>query len=190
MVAAASGAVGALVGQIAKIKGCRAVGIAGSAEKCDYVTGELGFDACLNHRDDGLAAALEKACPDGIDVYFELVGGPVFQAVLPLLNYFARIPVCGMIAHYNAAEPPPGPDQAPLLMGAVLSKRFLLQGFIVWDFADQEAEVRGAMSAWMREGRVKYREDFVDGLENAPAAFMGLLEGRNFGKLVVRVAPE
>jgi NADPH-dependent curcumin reductase CurA len=190
VVAAASGPVGATVGQIAKIMDCRAVGIAGSPQKCDYVTGELGFDACLNHRDEGLAQALEQACPDGIDIYFELVGGAAFQAVLPLLNDFARIPVCGLVAHSNATQPPPGPNQVPLLMRAVLSKRLRFRGFIVWDFNDQEDEFRREVAGWMREGRIKYREDFVDGLENAPAAFMGMLQGKNFGKLVVRVSPE
>ena len=189
-VAAATGAVGSIVGQIAKIKGCRVVGIAGSAEKCDYLTAELGFDAAVNHRADGFAAALAGACPDGIDVYFENVGGHVFQAVLPLLNEFARIPVCGLIAHYNAIEPPSGPDHLPVLMGHVLRRRFTVRGFIVWDFADQEQEFLDAVGGWLGDGRIKYREDFVDGLENAPDALIGLLEGKNFGKLVVRVGPE
>ncbi|MDP6574665.1 MAG: NADP-dependent oxidoreductase [Rhodospirillales bacterium] len=189
-VAAASGAVGSIVGQIARIKGCRAVGIAGTAEKCDYLTAELGFDAALNHRADGFAEALAEACPDGIDVYFENVGGHVFQAILPLLNEFARIPVCGLIAHYNATEPPPGPDHLPVLMGHVLRRRFTVRGFIVWDFADQEHEFLDAVGGWIDDGRIKYREDVVDGLENAPGALIGLLEGKNFGKLVVRVGPE
>jgi NADPH-dependent curcumin reductase CurA len=189
-VAAATGAVGSIVGQIAKIMGCRVVGIAGSAEKCDYLTAELGFDAAVNHRADGFTAALAGACPDGIDVYFENVGGHVFQAVLPLLNEFARIPVCGLIAHYNAIEPPSGPDHLPVLMGHVLRRRFTVRGFIVWDFADQEQEFLDAVGGWLGDGRIKYREDFVDGLENAPDALIGLLEGKNFGKLVVRVGPE
>ena len=190
VVAAASGPVGSLVGQIAKIEGCRAVGVAGSAEKCAYVTGELGFDACLNHRDEGFAEALAAACPDGIDVYWENVGGAVFQAVVPLLNPFARVPVCGLIAHYNATELPAGPNQAPVLMRAVLSNRILIRGFIVWDFADQEDEFRDTVAGWIRDGRVKYREDIVDGLENAPRVFQGLLQGRNFGKQVIRVSPD
>ena len=189
-VAAATGAVGAIVGQIAKIKGCRVVGIAGSAAKCDYLTAELGFDAALNHRADGFAEALAEACPDGIDVYFENVGGHVFQAVLPLLNQFARIPICGLIAHYNDTEPHAGPDHLPVLMGHVLRRRFTVRGYIVWDFADQEQEFIDAVSGWVGDGRIKYREDFVDGLENAPSALIGLLEGKNFGKLVVRVGPE
>ena len=190
VVAAATGAVGSIVGQIAGIKGCRVVGIAGTAEKCDYLTAKLGFDAAVNHRADGFAEALAEACPDGIDVSFENVGGHVFQAVLPLLNEFARIPVCGLIAHYNATEPPPGPDYLPVLLGHVLRRRFTVRGFIVWDFADQEQDFLDAVGGWIDDGRIKYREDFVDALENAPGALIGLLEGKNFGKLVVRVGPE
>ena len=189
-VAAASGAVGSAVGQIAKIKGCTAVGIAGGARKCDYVRHELGFDACIDHRAPDFASRLAEACPKGIDVYFENVGGAVFEAVLPLLNPFSRVPVCGLIAQYNATELPPGPNKLPLLMRAVLSNRLTLRGFIVGDFADQQAEFLREMGGWVREGRVRYREDVVDGLENAPRAFIGLLRGENFGKLVVRVAPD
>ena len=190
VVAAASGAVGSVVGQIGKIKGCRVVGVAGGPEKCRFVVEELGFDGCLDHRGEGFPAALEAACPDGIDIYYENVGGAVFQAVLPLFNFFARMPVCGLIAHYNATELPPGPDRTPLLMRAVLTKRLNIRGFIVWDFADQEAEFVDKVSGWIRDGRLKYREDFVDGLENAPKAFQGLLQGKNFGKLVVKVSPD
>jgi len=190
VVAAASGAVGSAVGQIAKIKGCRTIGVAGSTDKCAFVVEELGFDACLNHRDPDFAGQLGAACPDGVDIYWENVGGAVFQAVLPLCNEFARIPVCGLIAHSNATELPPGPNQVPGLMRVVLTKRLRVQGFIVWDFAAQEAEFIENMSVWIGEGRVRYREDFVDGLENAPNAFQGLLQGRNFGKLVVRVSPD
>ena len=190
VVAAASGAVGAIVGQIARIKGCRVVGVAGGREKCDYVVGELGFDACLDHRDPGLSEQLAKACPDGIDIYWENVGGAVFQAVLPHFNDFARMPVCGLIAHYNATELPPGPNQVPVLMRSVLTKRLRIQGFIVFDYAAQEAEFLDQMSGWIRGGQVKYREDIVDGLENTVHAFQGLLEGKNFGKLVVRVSPD
>ena len=190
VVAAASGAVGSAVGQIAKIKGCRAVGVAGSPEKCDHVITELGFAACVNHRDPDFPAQLAKACPDGIDIYFENVGGAVFEAVIPLFNFFARMPVCGLIAQYNAIELPAGPNQIPLLMRAVLTRRLTIRGFIVWDFAKQEEEFAATMGAWVRDGRVKYREDIVDGLENAPQTFMGLLEGRNFGKQIIRVAPD
>ncbi len=190
VVAAAAGPVGSLVGQIAKIEGLRVVGVAGAAEKCAYVTGELGFDACLNHREAGFAENLADACPDGIDIYWENVGGAVFEAVTPRLNRFARVPVCGLIAQYNATEPPPGPDRIPQLMRAVLTNRLLIRGFIVWDFADQETEFRDTVAGWLRDGRIKYREDVVDGLENAPRAFQGLLQGRNFGKQVIRVAPD
>ncbi len=190
VVAAASGAVGSAVGQIAKIKDCRAIGVAGSPDKCAFVVEELGFDACLNHRDPDFAEHLGSACPDGVDIYWENVGGAVFEAVLPLCNEFARIPVSGLIAHSNATEPPSGPNLVPNVMRSVLTKRLRIQGFIVWDFADQEAESMENMSRWISEGRVKYHEDFVDGLENAPNAFRGLLQGKNFGKLVVRVSPD
>ncbi|WP_437480427.1 NADP-dependent oxidoreductase [Sorangium sp. So ce1014] len=188
VVAAASGAVGSVVGQLAKIKGCRAVGVAGGQRKCDYVVRELGFDACLDHRSPELAARLKEACPDGIDVYFENVGGAVFEAVLPFLNPFARVPVCGLIAHYNDTAPPPGPDRLPGLMRQVLSKRLALRGFIVSDFAEQRPEFLREVSRWIGEGRIKYREDVVEGLEKAPEALIGLLKGENFGKLLVRVA--
>jgi NADPH-dependent curcumin reductase CurA len=190
VVAAASGPVGATVGQIAKIKGCRVVGIAGSAEKCAFVTDELGFDACLNHRDPDFPAALAAACPDGIDIYWENVGGAVFEAVLPLLNQFSRVPVCGMIAHYNATSLPEGPNKIPILMRQVLTNRILIRGFIVFDYHDQEGEFLDAVSGWIRDGRLHYREDIVDGLDNAVSAFQGLLEGKNFGKLLVRVGAE
>ncbi len=188
VVAAASGAVGSVVGQIAKIKGARAVGIAGGADKCRYVTNELGFDDCLDHRAPDFAARLKAACPKGIDVYFENVGGAVFDAVLPLLNPFSRIPVCGLIAQYNATELPPGPDRLPLLMRNVLTKRLLIRGFIVSDFAALQGDFLRDVSQWLKEGRIKYREDIVKGLENAPATLIGLLKGKNFGKQLVRVA--
>ena len=187
VVAAASGPVGSLVGQIAKIKGCRAVGVAGGQGKCDYVVDELGFDACLDHRGPDLPGRLAAACPDGIDIYYENVGGAVFEAVLPLFNEFARMPVIGTVAHYNATELPPGPNKTPLFLRAILTKRITVRGMIVWDFADQEQDFLRDVSGWIRDGRVKYREDFVDGLENAPAALIGMLDGKNFGKLIVRV---
>lgn len=190
VVAAASGAVGAVVGQIAKIKGCRVVGVAGSRAKCDYVVNELGFDACLDHHAGDFAEALAAACPKGVDVYWENVGGQVFEAVLPLLNRFARIPVCGLIAWYSATEPPTGPDRTPLLFRSILTKRLTFRGFIVWDFAALEDQFRREVGQWLREGRLRYREDVRDGLEQAPQAFMDLLEGGNFGKLLVRVAPD
>lgn len=190
VVSAASGAVGAAVGQIAKIKGCRVVGIAGAPEKCAYVVDELGFDACVSHRSPTLSEDLAAACPDGIDVDFENVGGKVFEAVLPLLNNFARVPICGRIATYNDTELPPGPDQVPRLMGLVLTRRLTIRGFIVFDHADLEADFLRDMSAWVRSGEVRYKEDVVEGLENAVDAFLGLFRGANFGKLLVRVSPD
>ena len=188
VVAAASGAVGSAVGQIGKIKGCRVVGIAGGAQKVRYLTEELGFDAGIDHRAPDLPEQLRTACPKGIDIYFENVGGKVWDAVFPLLNFFSRIPVCGLIAHYNDSEPPPGPDRTARLMRAILVKRLTFRGFIVSDFADQEEQFLREAGAWVRDGRLKYREDVVEGLENAPRAFIGLLRGENFGKLVVKVA--
>lgn len=191
VVAAASGAVGAVVGQIARLRGARVVGIAGGADKCRYVVDELGFDDCLDRRAPDLPARLAAACPEGIDVYFENVGGEVFDAVLPLLNIGARVPVCGIIAHYNADRPPPGPDRLPLLQATLLQKRIRMQGFIILDHYGARFDAfRREMGAWLRDGRITLREDRVDGLENAPAAFIGMLEGRNFGKLVVRVGED
>ncbi len=190
VVAAASGAVGSVVGQIAKIKGCRVIGIAGGERKCRHVQEELGFDACLDHRWSDLAERLKAACPVGIDIYFENVGGAVFNAVFPLLNNFARVPVCGLIAHYNATELPPGPDRVPLVMHSILVKRLTFRGFIVSDFASQYAAFLADMSGWLREGRIKYREDITDGLQNAPRELIGLLKGENFGKKILRVSPE
>ena len=189
VVAAASGAVGSVVGQIARLKGCHAVGIAGGAEKCRYVVDELGFDACVDHYGEDLPQQLEAACRQGIDVYFESVGGAVFDAVLPLLNAKARIPLCGLIAQYNATELPPGPDRLGLLARTLLTRRIRMQGFIIFDdYGARFGEFLAAMSDWVGQGRIRYREDIVEGLENAPEAFIGLLEGRNFGKLVVRIA--
>ena len=185
VVSAASGAVGSAVGQIAKIKGCRAVGIAGSQDKCDYVVRDLGFDACVNHRTGDLVQALRKACPAGIDVYFENVGGDVQKAVLQLINLNARIPLCGLISEYNAVEPPSGPNWRPLLIN-----RALIKGFIVSDHVNRMGDFLADCSRWVREGKLKYREDVVVGLENAPEAFIGLLQGKNFGKLLVRVSDD
>jgi NADPH-dependent curcumin reductase CurA len=191
VVAAASGAVGAVVGQIAKIKGCRVVGIAGGIEKCRFVVDELGFDACLDRHSADFAAQLSAACHKGIDVYFESVGGKVFDAILPLLNVSSRIPLCGLISHYNDTELPPGPDRLPLLTRTILTKRLKIQGFIIFaDYADRFGEFFTQMSEWVAAGKIKFREDMVDSLEKAPQAFIGLLEGKNFGKLVVRIADE
>lgn len=188
VVAAAAGPVGATVGQIAKIKGARAVGIAGGADKCAYLRDELGFDAAIDHRAQDFPEQLKAACPKGIDVYFENVGGAVFTAVQPLLNNFARIPLCGLIANYNATALPPGPDRSVRLMRDILIKRLTVRGFIVSDFFEQMPAFLRDVPAWMAEGRVKYREDVVEGLDKAPKAFIGLLEGRNFGKLLVKVS--
>ena len=190
VVAAASGAVGAAVGQIARLKGARAVGIAGGPEKCAFVREQLGFDAAVDHRSPDFAARLRDACSKGIDIYFENVGGAVWDGVFPLLNDFARIPVCGLIAQYNETGPFEGPDRLPLLMRDVLSKSLLIRGFIQREFSDQRPAFYRDMAQWISEGQIRYREDFVDGLERAPAAFMGLLQGRNFGKLIVRISPE
>src|ERR1700726_3254218 len=189
VVAAASGAVGSAVGQIAKIRGARAVGIAGGKDKFYYVKKELGFDECLDHRDPNLATKLKEACPKGIDVYFENVGGAVFEAVFPLLNAFARVPVCGLIAQYNATEASV-PNWAASMMRAVLTKRLTIRGFIVSDFAARQGDFLRDMSGWVREGKVKHREFITQGLDSAPAAFMGLLKGANFGKQLVRVGPD
>jgi NADPH-dependent curcumin reductase CurA len=190
VVAAASGAVGSVVGQIGKINGCRVVGIAGGEEKCRFVTEELGFDECLDHRQPDLANRLQTACPSGIDIYFENVGGQVFDAVFPLLNDFARIPVCGLIAHYNATELPPGPDRLPLLMQNILIKRLTFRGFIVSDFVSQYPQFLADMTQWLRDGKIKYREDISDGLESAPQELIGLLRGKNFGKKIIRVGAD
>jgi hypothetical protein len=185
VVSAASGAVGSAVGQIAKIRGARAVGIAGSPEKCDYVVRELGFDACVNYKTGDLPAALKAACPSGIDVYFENVGGDVLRAVMTLLNQNARIPLCGLISEYNATEIGPGPNLRPFLFN-----RVLLKGFIVSDHLDRMGDFLKECGGWLREGRLKHREDIVAGLEKAPEAFIGLLQGKNFGKLLVRVGED
>lgn len=191
VVAAASGAVGSVVGQIGKLKGCKVVGIAGGAEKCRYVVEELGFDACIDHRATDFAQQLKNACAEGIDIYYENVGGAVFDAVLPLLNARARIPVCGLIARYNDTELPDGPDRLPLLQSIILRKRIRMQGFIIFDDYDHLFDdFLQQMTQWVDQGKIKFREDLVDGLENAPQAFIGLLEGKNFGKLVIRVSNE
>ncbi len=188
VLAASTGAVGSVVGQIAKLKGCRVVGIAGAKEKCEYAVKELGYDACVSHYDDDMAEQLAAECPDGIDVYFENVGGSSWEAVMPLLNTFARVPVCGLIAHYNQTELPPGPDRMSTLQGLILSRSIKMQGFIVSNYTNRIPAFVGDMTGWLAEGRIKYREDVVEGLENAPEAFLGLFSGANFGKLVVKVS--
>lgn len=187
VVAAATGAVGATVGQIGKLKGCKVVGVAGGEEKCSYAKEVLGFDECIDHKADDFAEQLAAACDKGIDVYFENVGGKVFDAVLPLLNTGARVPVCGLISQYNATSLPEGPDRMSMLMGTLLVKRIRMQGFIIFDdYAHRYDEFAQDMMKWLMDGRIQYREHLVEGLENAPEAFMGLLEGKNFGKLVVK----
>jgi NADPH-dependent curcumin reductase CurA len=188
VVAAATGPVGATVGQIGKLKGCKVVGIAGGAEKCRYAREELGLDECLDHKEADLKTRLAKACDKGIDIYFENVGGEIFEAVLPLLTTKARIPVCGLISQYNATELPPGPDRSALIMRQVLTKRLKIQGFIIFDdYGSRYPEFRKEMSKWVQEGKVKYREDMVEGLEAAPQALVDVLSGRNFGKMVVQL---
>ena len=186
VVSAASGAVGALVGQIARIKGCRAVGVAGSDAKCAYVLNELGFDAVINYKTQNVPEALAAACPDGIDVYFDNVGGATLDAVLDQINIGARISICGMISEYNHEEP----ALAPRPTRALLTKQARMEGFLMFQFADRHEEGRRQMAEWIRDGRLVYREDFVDGLEAAPRAFIGLLRGENFGKLIVRVGSD
>jgi NADPH-dependent curcumin reductase CurA len=188
-VAAATGAVGSVVGQIAKLHGCHVVGIAGGAEKCAWAVTELGFDACLDHHATDLPAELAAACPKGIDVYFENVGGKVLRAVLPLLNTHARMPLCGLISQYQSDTDDGGKHFASLLLRTILVKRLTVRGFIIFDdYGSRFGEFREQMSAWLQAGKIKYREDVVDGLERAPEAFLGLLTGKNFGKLVVKVS--
>lgn len=189
VVAGASGPVGATVGQIGKILGLRVVGIAGGSEKCQHVVDTLGFDACIDYKADSFADDLAKAVPDGIDIYFENVGGAVFDAVMPLLNPSARIPLCGLISQYNATALPEGPDRMNYLMGQLLRKRITMRGFIVFDdFGHLYPEFAKQMTGWVQEGKVKYREEMIEGLEQAPAAFVGLLRGEAFGKRVIHLA--
>jgi NADPH-dependent curcumin reductase len=189
VVAAATGAVGAMVGQIAKLKGARVVGIAGGADKVRHAVEVLGFDACLDRRDPRLAAHLAEACPAGIDVYFENVGGDVLDAVLPLLNIGARVPVCGFVAHYNDDGASPGPDRRAQLLATVLQTRVRLQGFIILDHGGERFEAfRREVGGWVSSGRLKLHETHIDGLERAPAALADLLDGRHLGKVVVKVA--
>jgi NADPH-dependent curcumin reductase len=184
VVSAASGAVGSVVGQLAKMKDCRVVGVAGGPEKCDYVVKELGFDACIDHRAGKLSEALAAATPKGIDVYFENVGGALLDAVLLRCNPFARIPLCGMVSQYNATTDRYGVQN---LMMAV-AMRIKLQGFIVSDNMARWPEALKELAQGVRDGRIKYRESVTQGLENAPRAFIGMLKGENFGKQLVKIA--
>ncbi|EGR0235727.1 TPA: zinc-binding dehydrogenase [Vibrio vulnificus] len=187
VVAAATGAVGSMVGQIGKLKGCRVIGIAGGEEKCQFAKDTLGFDECIDHKAADFAEQLAKACHNGIDIYFENVGGKVFDAVMPLLNTGARIPLCGLISQYNATSLPEGPDRMSMLMAQLLIKRIKMQGFIIFDdYGHRYGEFAADMTQWLAQGKIHYREHLVQGLENAPDAFIGLLEGKNFGKMVVQ----
>jgi NADPH-dependent curcumin reductase CurA len=189
VVAAASGPVGSLVGQLGKLAGAHVVGIAGGADKCAYVKGELGFDAVIDHRAPDFPAQLAAACPKGIDVYFENVGGAVWQAVLPLLNRFARVPVCGIIANYNGTAKVPGADLLEATMAAILRRSLLVRGFINYEFAEEHYPAfLTTVAKAIADGKIRYREDITEGLENAPAAFMAMLKGGNFGKALVKIA--
>ncbi|AFY41722.1 NADP-dependent oxidoreductase [Nostoc sp. PCC 7107] len=185
VVSAASGAVGAVAGQIAKIKGCRVIGIVGSDDKRDYIVKELGFDVGINRKTEELNAALKAAAPDGIDVYFDNTAGVILETVLQQINLGARIPLVGLISEYNATSAPPGPNLRPLLI-----KRALIKGFLVSDYQHRANEFVSDVAGWLKSGQLKYQEDVVVGLENAPRAFIGLLRGENFGKLVVKVSEE
>ena len=187
VVSAASGAVGQVVGQLAKMAGCRVVGIAGGPKKCAFVRDELGFDACVDYKAAGdIGSALRAECPDGVDVYFDNVGGTISDAVTLELNAWARIVLCGAISQYNAAEA----EMAPRLPAFFVGRKVTMRGFIVSDFAAKFEPARRILGKLVTEGRLKYREDIVDGLENAPRAFIGLLRGENFGKLQIRVSAD
>jgi NADPH-dependent curcumin reductase CurA len=185
-VSAAAGAVGSVAGQVAKIKGCRVVGSAGSDEKVAWLRNELGFDAAFNYRTTGLEEALSQTCPNGIDVYFDNVGGDHLQAALNHMNPFGRIPACGMISNYNNASPAPGPNN----LGQIVRQRLLMKGFIISDHADRRPAFNSEMTAWLSDGRVRNRETIVHGIENAAAALIGLLQGENLGKMLVKVGPD
>ena len=187
VVSAASGAVGQLVGQLAKIAGCRAVGIAGGPKKCAFVKDALGFDACIDYKaESDLNEALKRACPAGVDVYFDNVGGAISDAVFFNLNFWARVALCGSISQYNVAAP----ELGPRLLGLFVGRRVTMRGFIVWDFNGQYSGAMRQMGEWVRSGRLKYKEDIVEGLDKAPRAFIGLLRGENFGKLQVKLGPD
>lgn len=188
VVAAATGPVGATVGQIGKIKGCHVIGIAGSIEKCRYAVEELGFDICINHRDEDFVEQLQQAVPNGIDIYYENVGGKVFEAVWPLLNPASRIPICGLVSQYNETERAKGPDRLPNFISTILRKRIRMQGFIIFDdYASHYHEFNLQMSKWLKEGKINYKEHMVQGLDNTIDAFNAMLKGNNFGKTVIKL---
>lgn len=189
VVAAATGPVGATVGQVGNQYGLRTVGIAGGADKCEFAVRELGFDVCIDHKADDFAEQLKNACPDGIDIYYENVGGKVFDAVMPLLNAHARIPVCGLVSQYNATDLPEGKDRLGMLMGLILRQRLTVKGFIIFEeYGDHFPEFLETMGQWVESGAVKTKEHITDGLNNAPDAFVKMLNGENFGKTVIKVA--
>ncbi len=184
VVSAAAGSVGSIVGQIAKIKGCRVVGIAGGKDKCNWLTSELGFDAAVDYKDGGTYKALRVAAPNGIDVYFDNVGGDILEACLPQMNNRGRIACCGAISQYDGVPSAHGPRGVP---GLIVVKRLIMQGFIVMDFMDQRDAALADLQSWVASGKLKVQEDVIDGLENAPAALIGLLAGENRGKRMIRV---
>lgn len=190
VVSAAAGAVGQVVGQLARINGCRAVGIAGADDKCDYVVDELGFSAAVNYKAADFPERLKGACPDGVDVYFDNVGGPVSEAVASLFNLNGRMLVCGRISAYNAVPTINGPDPLARFLGLVLTRRLTVRGFLVFDHSDRIPEFAKQMAAWLKSGDVRYREDIVEGIENTVEAFQGLMQGRNRGKLIVKVGDD
>jgi NADPH-dependent curcumin reductase CurA len=184
VVSAAAGSVGSIVGQIAKIKGCRAIGIAGGAAKCQWLTAHLGFDAAIDYKEDGVFEALRAAAPKGVDVYFDNVGGAILEACLPQMNLHGRIVCCGAISQYDGAPSATGPRGVP---GLIVVKRLLMQGFIVTDFFGERDKAFVDLGAWLKDGKLKVEEDVIDGLENTPAALIGLLAGENRGKRMVKV---
>ena len=185
LVSAAAGAVGSMVGQIARIAGCRVVGTAGSKDKCDWLTRELGFDAAVDYKAGGVMQALRAACPNGIDVYFDNTGGPVLDIALFLMNLRGRVVCCGIVSQYDVEKPAPGPMGVP---GLVVVKRIRMEGFIVSDFYDRRAAAEARLARWIADGRIKAEVDIFDGLERAPEALIGLFEGNNRGKRAVRVS--
>jgi len=183
LVSGAAGAVGSIVGQIAKIKDCRVIGIAGGDDKVSYLVDELGFDAAFNYKTtNDYSGKLKELCPKGIDCYFDNVGGSITDAVFPLLNVFARVSICGQISQYNLEKPEPGPR----LLSYILIKQARVEGFIVTRFASRFREGIGQMAKWLQEGKLKYQEHVVQGFENTPKAFIGMLQGENTGKMLVK----
>ncbi|MFC3041872.1 NADP-dependent oxidoreductase [Virgibacillus xinjiangensis] len=186
VISGAAGAVGTVAGQIAKLYGCRVIGIAGSEKKTSYLQQELGFDAVINYRTENMKEAVKQHCPDGVDIYFDNVGGPISDMVMKRINYKARIILCGQISQYNLKQP----EQGPRLQGQLIQRSALMQGFIVSDYADRHAEGIKQLGQWLKDGKLQYRENVVNGLENAPQAFIGLFHGENLGKQLVKVADE